>query len=472
MASALDGSLSQKLEAAGQMHLVQHVLSLDPGDQSTLVAQLAEQDWAGLSQLIASHVRQAPQIHIPESVTPAPFYPATPADRMTDLYAEARTLGEQLIGEGKVAAFTVAGGQGTRLGWDGPKGTYPGTPLTDKPLFQWFAEYLIKTGRKYGHVVPWYVMTSPLNDAPTRAFFTEQDYFGIDPADVMFFQQGTLPSFSPDGQALLSSPTTLATNPDGHGGSLRALHTNGAIDDMAQRGVEQISYFQIDNPLVHCVDPLFLGLHARDGAQMSSKMVRKADALEKVGNFVLADDRISVIEYSDLPDDLAYATDDHGNLRFNAGSIAIHAIDRQFVEQLNAGGFALPPHRAIKKVAHFDPTTGESIHPAEPNAVKLEMFVFDALPLAQTSIILETKREDEFGPIKNAEGVDSAESSKQAQTARAARWLESAGVTIPRKADGSVDATIEISPLTAIEASDLKDAALPAQIGAGSSVVL
>jgi UDP-N-acetylglucosamine/UDP-N-acetylgalactosamine diphosphorylase len=472
MTSPADGALLQTLEAADQMHLVHHVATLSDAEQAILLAQLAEQDWSRLNDLIASHVCQAPPVHIPESVAPAPFFPAQDSGATIEAYDQARLLGEQLIAQGKVAAFTVAGGQGTRLGWDGPKGTYPGTPLTQKPLFQWFAESLIKTGRKHGHAVPWYIMTSPLNDTATRAFFVEHDHFGIDPADVMFLEQGTLPSFSTEGAALLAGPTTLATNPDGHGGSLRALHTSGALDDMARRGVEQISYFQIDNPLVRCIDPLFLGLHARDGAQMSSKMVRKSNALEKVGNFVLADGRISVIEYSDLPDALAHATDEQGDLRFNGGSIAIHAIDRRFVEELNTGGFALPPHRAVKKVAHFDPATGETRQPAEPNAVKLEMFVFDALPLAQTSIVLETKREDEFGPIKNSEGVDSAESSKLFQTARAARWLEAAGVTIPRREDGTVDAVIEISPLTAIEPGDLKGLDLPTSIEAGSSVIL
>lgn len=455
------------LKAVGQEHLLRFYDQLDPAAQTRLLDQIQQQDWAQLAELIESHVKQAPEIGLPESIEPAPYYPAAPPEHLAKKYGLAIKHGEELLRAGKVAAFVVAGGQGTRLGWDGPKGTYPATPIQRKPLFRVFAEYIIKAQRKYGSVIPWYIMTSPVNDEPTRAFFVEHDYFGLNKNDVMFFPQGTIPSFSLDGKALLASPGALATNPDGHGGSLRALHVSGAIQDMTRRGIEQISYFQVDNPLINITDPLFIGIHAIDGAQMSSKMITKVAPDEKVGNFTLSDGRIAVIEYSDLPRELEQKLDATGQPVFNAGSIAIHIIDVGFVKQLNAGRFALPYHRAIKKVPHVDLTTGRVVEPDQPNAVKLETFVFDALPLCQMSIVLQTIREDEFGPIKNAEGVDSAVTSRQLQSQRAARWLRAAGVQVAE------DAVVELSPLTAIAPEDLKDAeGLPPRIEPGQRTVL
>jgi len=188
---------------------------------------------------------------------------------------------------------------------------------------------------------------------------------------------------------------------------------------------------------------------------MSSKAVIKTGPKEKVGNFCLVDGKVTVIEYSDLPDELAEKQNPDGSLAFELGSIAIHIINRNFVEKLNKKGSSLPLHRAVKKIPHID-LRGNPVDPSEPNGVKLESFVFDALPLASKSIILQTPREEEFAPVKNAAGTDSAETSRQMMIARAARWLESVGVPIPRKPDGSPDALIEISPSFALEKDDIK----------------
>ena len=343
---------------------------------------------------------------MPANLQPAPWYAHTPADADKPRYAQARTHGETLIAEGKVAAFTVAGGQGTRLGWDGPKGTFPATPIRGLTLFACFAEYLKKAEEKYGVPVPWYVMTSPINDAPTRAFFAENQNFGLDPANIMIFPQAMMPAIDmATHKVLLAKPHELALSPNGHGGSLKALWTSGAIADMKKRGAEQISYTQVDNPIVRMLDPLFIGLHALDNAQMSSKMLPKAFPKEKLGNFCLVDGKMTVIEYSNLPDELAEQRTDDGELKFRAGSIALHAIRTDFVETLNTGadGFSLPFNRAEKKVAYWDDANQQTVTPETPNAVKLETFVFDALPMTQASIIYETDRTDEFGPIKNAD---------------------------------------------------------------------
>src|SRR5690606_10416525 len=276
------------------------------------------------------------------------------------------------------------------------------------------------------------------------------------PRDVFFFQQGMMPAFGLDGKMLLSEKSSLALSPDGHGGSLRAIAKSGALADMQRRGVEHLSYFQVDNPLVHTIDPLFLGLHDRTGSEMSSKTIGKSHALEKVGNFCMADGKLQVIEYSDLPEELARQTNPDGSLRFNAGSIAIHALRVSFLERLNQGReLKLPWPRAEKKVEHVD-DQGVLIKPDQPNAVKLEQFVFDAIPLAENPIVYETDRAEEFSPVKNAEGADSPATSRRDQIRRAARWLRACGWQVPMKGD-EVDAVLEISPLYATSEQQLKE---------------
>ncbi|GAG20137.1 unnamed protein product, partial [marine sediment metagenome] len=257
-------------------------------------------------------------------------------------------------------------------------------------------------------------------------------YYGLDEKDIFIFQQDTLPNFSFDGKILLADKDNIACSPDGHGGSLKALCKSRAIEDMKRRGVEFMSYWQVDNPLINIFDPLFIGLHALDKAEMSSKAVIKNDPYEKVGNFCLRKDKITVIEYSEfneLKDSngkrWAEKRNPDGSLVFQLGSISIFIINRSFVERLNAGGFALPLHRARKKIPYID-REGKFVRPDEPNGIKLESFVFDALPLASRSIILETLRSEEFAPVKNATGIDSAESAREMIVARGAAWLESA----------------------------------------------
>ena len=448
-------TLTSRLKHHRQEHLLTFFDQLSGDQRLQLLQDLENIDLDLTDRLARQFIHTEPQAQIPNEILPAPYFPASPPPDRQEQYDSAHRLGQDLITANKVAAFTVAGGQGTRLNIDGPKGDVPVTPVRQKTLFCVFAESLLAAQRRYNCTIPWYIMTSPANHEDTIASFEKNDYFGLDSSQVMHFRQGMMPSFDMDGKILLAEPHRVATNPDGHGGSLRALHASGALDDMAQRGIQFISYFQIDNPLVSPIDPLFIGLHAQAHAEMSSKAVIKCKPLEKVGNFVMADDKITVIEYSDLPDKLASKLRGNGGLMFELGSIAIHIISCSFVARLNQRGFSLPWHRAIKKIKNV----ATDSHPAqlrESDAVKFETFVFDALPLAQESIILEIDRADQFAPVKNATGVDSLQTSQKLQIARASRWMEQAGIEVPRKPDGSPDATIEISPLFALDVQELK----------------
>lgn len=449
--------MRRQLSACGQGHLLDFWDQLGPAEQAGLVQQIQELDLDKISTWVETMVRHAPQTPVRhEEFQPAPSYgiaPRTDAERRK--YADALKLGKELIAAGKLAAFVVAGGQGTRLGFDGPKGKYPISPVRNKTLFQVFAETIEAVSRRCHTVCPWYIMTSPMNHEATVQIFESNDFYGLDRGSVLIFQQGTLPNFGFDGRILMADKASIARSPDGHGGSIRALARSGALADMKKRGVEYLSYWQVDNPLVKLFDPLFVGLHAIDGAQMSSKAVIKNDPKEKVGNFCLVDGKVTVIEYSDLDDSLAERRNPDGSLVFRLGSIAIHIISTDFIEKLNTEGFSLPLHRAVKKIPHID-SRGNPVEPAQPNGIKLESFIFDALPIADRSIILDIDRSEQFAPTKNATGIDSAESTRVMMVERAARWLESAGVTVPRKPDGSPDCLLEIAPSFALEPEDLK----------------
>lgn len=471
-----------RLARVEQGHLLRFFSELSPTNRASLLSQIGAIDIGALPALVREYVLHKPVFALPPGLEPAPYYPFDPmrsgkgTARAYDRAVMWRA-GEELIRAGKVAAFVVAGGQGSRLGYDGPKGCFAAGAVTGKSLFQMFAENLLGAKDRYGVDVPWYVMTSPLNHEATASFFESNKYFGLGREGVKFFPQGVLPSLDiKTGKVLLAGKGEVATNPDGHGGSLKALVVSGAVREMKERGITHISYFQVDNPSVRVLDPVFLGLHAANresSGEMSSKMVPKTSPEEKVGLFCKAKGRVEVIEYSDLPMSLQQERVGDGSLRFLAGSIAIHAIGVGFVERLADDSRAqLPYHRAEKKIACVDPEDGTAIAPTANNGVKLERFVFDALAFAKDSIVYETDRVEEFAPIKNATGGDSPETSRDLQTLRAARWLERAGVAIPKKGDGSPDCVIELSPRTACFEEHVKGMKLPKAVERGARVAL
>jgi UDP-N-acetylglucosamine/UDP-N-acetylgalactosamine diphosphorylase len=444
------------LTSHNQGHLLAFYDQLDDLQKQHLLDQIDGLDFSQIPAWITNHVKNATAPAIPAHLDPAPSYTPTPTSLAQEQkYAKARKLGAELLSAGKVAAFVVAGGQGTRLDFDGPKGNFPISPIKNKTLFQLFAETILAAGKKYGANLPWYIMTSPLNYSATVEIFQSNDYYGLDKSDVFIFQQGTLPNFALDGKILLADRANIATSPNGHGGSLKALYDNGALTDMKTRAIEFISYWQVDNPLVNIFDSLFIGLHALDNAEMSSKALIKHRPTDQVGNFCLVNGKVTIIEYIDLPLEEADRRNPDGSLVFELGSIGIHIISTAFVERLNSLRFALPIHRAVKKIPHID-ASGNAVTPTEPNGIKLETFVFDALPLASKSVILQTVRSEEFAPVKNATGPNSPDVTRQKITARAAAWLEAAGIAVPKKPDGSPDCVIEIAPGFALSAEDIK----------------
>ena len=444
-----DHSLIESFRRAGQGQVFAFADTLAPGERSRLLAEAAEIDLAEVDRLVRTLVTGAAgtaKVDL-EGLAPAPFERLPSRGGDAQAWAAARAAGEQALRAGRVAAFTVAGGQGTRLGYDGPKGTFQVTPVRRRPLFQVFAEKILAAQRRYGRRLHWFIMTSHQNHEATEAFFRENRSFGLDAGQVHFFRQGRMPAVDFSGKILLEGRGSIAMSPDGHGGSLRALDRSGALDLMESEGIDTLSFFQVDNPLVRCIDAAFIGWHLTSGSEMSSKMVPKAYPEEKLGHFCVQHGRLVVIEYSDLPMALQRERDPaSGALRFEAGSIAIHAIDRNFIRRMARGAGGLPFHRADKKIATVD-AAGREVRPDKANGVKFELFVFDALPSARSPIVVETGRADDFSPVKNAEGVDSPATCRADQLRQYARWLRAAGATIATDPTGLPEIDLEISPL-------------------------
>lgn len=366
-----------------------------------------------------------------------------------DEYAEferARKVGEDALRAGRVAAFLVAGGQGSRLGFDGPKGAFPvGLVPGGRTLFQFHAEKIANLRTRYKSDIPWFIMTADTNHADTVDFFQRHGFFGLPEKDVFFFRQAMVPAVDRDGNVILTAGPCVFKNPNGHGGALAALRDSGALSEMQRRGIDRIFYFQVDNLMINICDPVFLGFHELAQSQMSSKVLKKTGPDEKVGNLLVYKGRERVIEYSDFPDEVARLRDEKGELKFLFGSIAIHVFDRAFVETLTAGGLRLPWHRAEKNIP-FLGDDGKPVEPKTPNGIKFETFVFDALPLAERTMAMECERVKEFAPIKNAAGVDSAESARRMLRNLWKDWFVRAGVAVPLDRNGEIAVDIEISP--------------------------
>ncbi len=447
-----DRALVEAFFRAGQGHVFRFFGSLTDSSRRALLDQARTVDLELLSRLVAEIARPVERAPL-ERVAPVPALESHPGGRGSREAAEVRAEGEALLRAGRVAAFVVAGGQGTRLGVEAPKGTFEVGPISRKPLFRIHAEKVLYWSRKFGRPIPLVVMTSAATHAATVEFFDRHRRFGLRPEDVFFAQQAMVPAVDRQGKLLLEECDRIFTSPNGHGGSFRALDESGALRTLENRGIEHLFYFQVDNPLLPVLDPLFLGHHARHRSEMSSKVVEKTAPEEKVGVVASVEGRMTVIEYSELSPELARRRDASGRLEFRHGSIAVHAFTLPFVRRMAENSSLLPFHRAEKKIPHVG-RDGVRVDPDAPNGVKFETFVFDALPLARNPVLVRVEREEEFYPLKNAEGENSPEAVRRAIVEQHASWLRAAGVDVPRDESGR-SLAVEIGPLFAVDAESL-----------------
>jgi len=435
----------------GQGHVFRFFAELTDAERRQLLEQARGVDLDLLDRLVAEVL--APGAHASPARTPR-LEPVEAIDASPREAAAARAEGDSLLRAGRVAAFVVAGGQGTRLGVDSPKGLFPVGPLSGKSLFQIHVEKTLHWSRRFSRPVPFVVMTSAATHAATVEFFERNRRFGLASGDLLFAEQASIPAVDKGGKLLLETPGRIFTNPNGHGGAFQAIERSGALRALEGRGIEHLFYFQVDNPLLPVLDPVFLGHHVAHRSEMSSKVVEKTAPDEKVGVVARIDGRVGVVEYSDLPEELARKRDASGRLEFRHGSIAVHAFSLAFVRRMADARAALPYHRAVKKIPHVG-DDGRPVAPSEPNGIKFETFVFDALPHARNPVFVRVDRDDEFYPLKNATGENSPDAVRRAIVEQHASWLRAAGVDVPRDASGG-SAAVEIGPLYAVDRVSLE----------------
>ncbi|MCC6126018.1 MAG: UDPGP type 1 family protein [Pirellulales bacterium] len=462
----VNANLQAKLTPFNQQHLLSFWDRLDDAERKNLAAQIERLDFAAINQLyrgrnesgdfreLANRAAPPPAFRLDNSGLKTglgPFCAQHPPGLSGKMDPTPFSRAETALRAGEVGTILVAGGQGTRLGFDHPKGMYAIGPVSRRTLFQIHVEKIVAAARCYGVKIPLYLMTSPATHEETIAFFREHKNFGLPDEDLTIFRQGTMPAVEEaTGKVLLEAPGRIALSPDGHGGMLSAMDREGVLDDIERRGLKHLFYFQVDNPLVDICGREFLGYHLLAGSELSTQVICKRDPLERVGNVVEVDGRLMVIEYSDLPDDVARRRNADGSLTIWAGSIAVHLFSAAMLRRLSRNADALPFHVARKKVAYLD-DLGNLIEPAVPNAIKFERFIFDLLPSAANAIVVEIDPHEGFGPVKNAPGSasDTPEIAQRMMIAQHRRWLEQAGAQVAE------NIPVEISPLYALDAEEL-----------------
>ena len=429
----------KRLAACGQEHVLEYWKDLSKAERSALLAQIATIDPKSVKACAAA-LKGGVAATVDTSRGLAPKV----AELKGAALARAVAAGERELKAGRVAALLVAGGQGSRLGYDGPKGCYSIGPVTGAPLFHFHARKILARSRRYGRPIPFYVMTSEANNAATVECFRANGYFGLDPKDVFFFTQGMWPGMTKDGRIILDAPGHIFMSPDGHGGLLAALKRSGALDDMKRRGIKSVFFFQVDNPLVEIADPAFVGYHVLERSEYSLKLCAKRDPFEKVGMPMLVGGRYRMVEYTEMTKEQCLRKKG-GKLYYLYGSPAIHVFDRAFLAREAAK--AMPLHLAFKKIPCV--AGGKVVKPAEPNDYKFEKFIFDILPNARRAAFLAFDQKDEFSPVKNAEGNDSPATCRADLRAKWAKMLAAAGVKAPDSMP------LEIDPAYALDAADL-----------------
>lgn len=438
------------LRPFGQQHLLGFWDELSVDERRTLAGQIHNIDF----DLIGRLFRSGQSDHDWAALAHRAYGP--PAARLTGQPPfprdDARRHGEQALAEGRIGVVLVAGGQGTRLGFDHPKGLYEIGPVSHATLFQVLLEKILATSRRSGAPLPLYLMTSPATHDETIAALEHHNRFGLPAADVTVFCQGTMPAVdAASGRLLLAERGSLSLGPDGHGGLPAALRASGALADIRRRGIEHLFYMQVDNPLVVVCGADFIGYHLLAESELSTQVVAKSAPLDRVGNVVSVDGAVRIIEYSDLPDDAAQRRLPDGSLALWAGNIAVHLFAVDLLERASRGEVELPFHVARKKVPFID-ERGELVDPAEPNAIKFERFIFDLLPAARRPMVVEVDEASCFAPVKNAPGSskDSPEQVRAHMIALHGAWLHEAGARV------AAGVPVEISPLYALDAEEVQ----------------
>ena len=395
------------LNMYNQEHIIRLLEKLDEDKKQALVEQISKIDFHQLKELYDNTKKE---IEIKENkIEPLPYLDKKKLSE--EQKEEFQRLGEAVLEKGEYAVVTMAGGQGTRLGHSGPKGTFKLDVYgKGKYLFEILAENLKEANQKYGKVIPWYIMTSKENNDETIEFMEKHNYFGYDKNSVRFFAQSELPLVDVNGKLLVGKDMRIKEASDGNGGTYSSLRASGCLAEMKEKGIKWVFIGSVDNALLKMVDTILLGMAIDKKVQIASKSVVKANPHERVGVFCKMNRHPKVIEYTELPEKMAEEVDEEGELKYGESHIMCNLYTIDAIEKISKE--TLIYHSAFKKNAYID-EEGKEVIPTEPNSYKFESFIFDAFELFDDIAILRGKREDDFAPVKNKEGVDSPKTAKE-----------------------------------------------------------
>ena len=395
------------LKEYNQTHIINLLNKLEGSKKQELIEQINRIDFHQIMELYDNTKKE---IEIKEKKIEAiPYMDKEKLSKEEKM--EFDSLGETIIKNGEYAVVTMAGGQGTRLGHTGPKGTFKLDVYgKGKYLFEILAENLKEANKKYNTIIPWYIMTSKENNKETVEFLEKHKYFGYDRSKVTIFIQSELPLVDTEGKLLISKELKIKEASDGNGGTYSSLRASGCLADMKEKGIKWIFIGGVDNVLLKMVDTTLLGMAVKQGYQIASKSVVKANPHEKVGVFCKINDKPKIIEYAELPTKMAEEVDQNGELRYGESNIMCHLYTIDAIEKISKE--TLMYHSAFKKNSYID-ETGKEIIPETPNSYKFESFIFDAFELFDEMGLLRVKREEEFAPVKNKEGADSPKTAKE-----------------------------------------------------------
>ena len=398
-----------KLEKANQEHLLRFYNKMSEKKQLELLEQIKNLNLEQINKLY-NEIKNKREYR--KEVKIEPIYYVDKAKLSDSDKKEYEELGNEVLSSGKMAAVTMAGGQGTRLGHKGPKGTFNLGIKTNKTLFEIICDTLKKVQKENGVTIPWYIMTSEENNDVTEKFFEDNNYFGYPKDYVKFFKQGEYPMLDTEGRILLNEEGLVKEAADGHGGVYIAMLKNGIFEDMNNRGIKWVVVGGVDNVLVKMFDPIFIGLYIKQGHPAASKSVVKSYPEEKVGVFCKKEGKPSIIEYTELSKEMANDRDENGELKYGESNIIVHIFELETMEKISKN--ILPYHPAFKKADYMD-ENGNIVNVTEPNAYKFEAFIFDAFEQLDNMSILRVNREEEFAPIKNSDekGVDCPKTARE-----------------------------------------------------------
>ncbi len=396
------------LKKYGQEHLLNHYATLDEEHKKELLDQIENIDFELIKRLYEDTKKEIKSGQ--DDITPIEYLDKY---KLYDDYKYYENIGKKAIKQGKLAAVTMAGGQGTRLGHDGPKGTYDIGLESHKSLFELLSDGLKEEEKKYDVTIPWFIMTSRENNKATIQFFEKHRYFGYQKdKNIFFFVQGELPMIDTEGKILIGEDGLIKQAADGHGGIYESLLKSGMTEKMKQMGIEWVFIGGVDNCLVKMVDPVLMGIAIDKGVTVACKSVVKANPKEKVGVFCKRNGKPNVIEYSEITEEMAEARDEEGELLYGESHILCNLFSVSAIERMGAN--TLPYHVAYKKASYID-KDGKLVVPDSPNAYKFEAFLFDAFGEVDEMAVLRVKREEEFAPVKNADtvGVDCPKTARE-----------------------------------------------------------